>query len=67
MPSQFQKLVDKCITDKHFRQQFEADRVKAVESLGVHVTPNIEKALNNLDVHGIVNLAIQMQGPTQVT
>jgi hypothetical protein len=67
MASQFQQLVDKCITDGGFRQQFLANRVAAAQSLGIEVSPAIENALNELDVKSITSLAIAMQGPAQFT
>lgn len=63
----FQQLVDHVITNAQFRHQFEKDPVAAAESFGVHMTPALQHALQKLDINGIKQVAIQMQGAAQFT
>jgi hypothetical protein len=67
MAAPFQQLVDKLITDPTFRKQFKANRIAAVESLGVTMTPALQKALDNLPVQQITAVAIAMEGPADFT
>ncbi len=61
--SRFQKFVDKYITDAEFRKEFSRSRIKAVESLGYEITPEIKAALKALDLKSLKALAISLEGP----
>jgi hypothetical protein len=61
---QFQNFVDTYINDEAFRNEFDSNRVEAVRRMGYTITPEIEKALADLDLHSLRELAIAMGGPT---
>jgi len=60
--AQFQQFVDRHINDPKFREDFEKDKAGAVESMGWTITPEIKKALDNLDMKSLRDLGTAM-GP----
>jgi hypothetical protein len=57
MKPSFDLFVYIYLTDPKFRRKFEKDRVKAVKGLGYKMTPELRKALKNLDLEELQNLA----------
>jgi len=63
----FQQLVDHVCTNAEFRHEFEKDPVAAAESYGVQMTDPVKRALQELPIGKIRQLAIAMQGVAQFT
>lgn len=49
MAMKFEELVTKVMKDEKFRDALKADPAKALESVGVKATPDLERSLRSLD------------------
>ena len=49
----FHRLIGKAVFDPDFTEALVADPKQALESIGVEITPEIESALEGIDLSGI--------------
>lgn len=49
MAMSFEELVSKVMKDEKFRESLKADPAKALQSVGVTPTPDLERSLRSLD------------------
>lgn len=49
MAMKFEDLVQKVMKDENFRKALQADPTKALDSVGVKVTPDLERSIRSLD------------------
>lgn len=49
MAMKFEELVQKVMKDESFRKALKADPSKALDSVGVKVTPDLERSIRSLD------------------